>query len=346
VSNPLDQYVLLFLGSVITLITARISIFICSKFKIIDFPGRTPHAIHKDPRPLGGGIAISFSLAILLLVFLSEFSSEIYKIIIPSIIIFGFGLLDDIKGLDAPSKLFGQLVAVIFIIASGIRIQIFENTDFFITVIGAWAYWIDILITIIWVIGVTNAFNLTDSMDGVALGLAVIASAFFMLACIYSNQPNLATYSAMLLGICLGLSIYNFYPAQLFLGDSGAQLLGFQLSIIGMWYTPMVNINQNSSWFVPILVLGFPIFDTCLVFFSRVRKAVPFYKAQLDHTYHRLVSLGFPVTRAIYTIHFSAILLGWFGISLMYFPPLIANLAFFACVLTGFGLIAFFDHQR
>jgi UDP-GlcNAc:undecaprenyl-phosphate GlcNAc-1-phosphate transferase len=150
----------------------------------------------------------------------------------------------------------------------------------------------------------------------------------------------------MLLGIGLGLSIYNYYPAQLFLGDSGAQILGFQLSIIGIWYTPLVNINQNSSWFVPILVLGFPIFDTCLVFFSRLRKAIPFYKARLDHTYHRLVSLGFPVTRAIYTIHFSAILLGWFGISLMYFPPLIANFFFAACILAGFGLIAFFDFQR
>ena len=343
--SPLDQYVILLFGVIMALISGRISILLCQKNKIIDFPGRTPHAIHSVPQPLGGGIAIAISLAVILLLFRSEFNSEITKIIIPALIIFIFGLIDDKKGLSASLKFFGQLLGTILIIVSGVRIQIFENTTFFISLISIWAYWLDIFITLVWIIGITNAFNLTDSMDGVALGLANIASAFFLLACISSNQPQLATFSAMLLGIGLGLSLYNFYPARMFLGDSGAQMLGFILSIIGIWYTPLVSINQNSSWFVPILILGIPIFDTCLVFISRFRKKMPFYKANLDHTYHRLITAGLPISRAIYFIHFFAILLGWIGILLMYLLPLIANVLFGLCVFTAGGIITYLEFK-
>ena len=341
--SPLDQYVILLFGIILTLISGKISILLCQKNKIIDYPGRTSHAIHSIPQPLGGGIAIAISLAVLLLLFRPEFNNEITKIIIPALIIFIFGLIDDKKGLSASLKFLGQLLGTILIIISGIRVQIFESTAFFIPILSTWAYWLDIFITLIWIIGITNAFNLTDSMDGVALGLANIASAFFMLACISSNQPQLATFSAMLLGIGLGLSIYNFYPARMFLGDSGAQLLGFIISIIGIWYTPLVSVNQNSSWFVPILILGIPIFDTCLVFISRMIKKTPFYAANLDHTYHRLIAAGLPISRAIYLIHFFAILLGWVGISLMYLPPLIANILFMLCILTAGGIITYIE---
>jgi UDP-GlcNAc:undecaprenyl-phosphate/decaprenyl-phosphate GlcNAc-1-phosphate transferase len=205
--------------------------------------------------------------------------------------------------------------------------------------------WFDTALTLFWLIGVTNAMNMIDSMDGIAIGISGIAFVFFVLVTSLSGQVYLTEISIVLLGITAGIYFYNVTPARLFLGDSGSQTFGFIVAAIAMEYAP-VGLSPISSWFVPILLVGMPIFDTSLVVYSRMRRGLPIYQANLDHTYHRLVNLGFDGRRAVLTIHMIAILLSLVAFATFYLSPVIANMIFGMVILAGIVLIAFFDYHR
>jgi UDP-GlcNAc:undecaprenyl-phosphate GlcNAc-1-phosphate transferase len=202
--------------------------------------------------------------------------------------------------------------------------------------------WIDWIITIFWLVGITNAFNLIDSMDGLVVGTSGVALCFFLLATFEAEQTMLVRFSTLLLGICAGLYFYNAAPASLFLGDSGAQMIGFFMACLGILYSPP-NYPQGSSWFIPILLLGVPIFDTTLVVFSRLRRRKPIYQGDRSHTYHRLVLLGLETRKAVVVMHLAGIFLGCLAFVALSLPPWAANLAFGLTLLAGFALIIFFD---
>jgi UDP-GlcNAc:undecaprenyl-phosphate GlcNAc-1-phosphate transferase len=207
------------------------------------------------------------------------------------------------------------------------------------------AKWLDIALTLFWLIGVTNAMNMIDSMDGIAIGVSGIAFLFFVLVTSLSGQTNLTEISTILLGVSAGIYFYNVTPARLFLGDSGSQTLGFIVAAIAMEYAP-VGLAPTSSWFVPILLVGMPIFDTSLVVYSRIRRGLPVYRANLDHTYHRLVALGLDERRAVLTIHMTAILLSLVAFATFYLSPAVANLIFGMILLTGIVIILLFDYRK
>jgi UDP-GlcNAc:undecaprenyl-phosphate GlcNAc-1-phosphate transferase len=320
-------------GVLISFISAPLAIVIARRLKLIDVPGVSGHKRHNTPTPMAGGLVISFSI-ILMGLWLGWFSKQsILGILAGSIIIFLLGLMDDRIGFGAPQKLTGQVLATIVLILSGVRVQLFTNDI------------ANIAITSFWVIGIVNAFNFVDSMDGLALGLSGIGAAFFMLVTIESDQQNLAIFSAGLLGICIGVYFYNLSPAKTFLGDSGSQQLGFLLAAIGIAYNP-VDLPAISSWFVPIMVLGVPIFDTALVTFSRIRRGVPIYHAAWDHTYHRLCSLGLEPERAVFAMHLMAIVLGFSSFIALKTKPIIGNIIFGSSVLFGIALIAIFEFRK
>jgi len=341
----LNQYFLIFVGIIVSLLASRLAITIAKKYNIIDYPGRTSHGIHTTSTPLAGGMSIVISLFVILLVSELLFDHKIQIVFLSMLLVFIFGLIDDVRGLSALIKLCGQLIATAVIIFSGTRIGIFESPQFVLCGLGVWGYRLDIVLTMLWIVGLTNAFNLVDSMDGVSLGLATIVFTFLVLTSEESQDISLSLFAAAMAGIGLGLLFYNSYPAKVFLGDSGAQILGFVISVILINYSPVKSVNQNSSWFIPILLVAFPIFDTCLVFFSRIRRGKAFYKAHLDHTFHRLVKLGFEQHKAVQVIHLSAILLGSAAFFIIYLPPIFANLVFGMFVLLAGALIIWLDRK-
>jgi UDP-GlcNAc:undecaprenyl-phosphate GlcNAc-1-phosphate transferase len=148
----------------------------------------------------------------------------------------------------------------------------------------------------------------------------------------------------ILLGTCTGLYIFNITPARLFLGDSGAQVLGFMVAAIAMAYAP-VGLPPVTSWFVPILLLSIPIFDTTLVTFSRLRRKLPVYKANRDHTYHRLVALGMSPARAVMFIHLAAILIDCLAFVALSLSPLAANIIFGGVLLVGVAAISWLESR-
>jgi UDP-GlcNAc:undecaprenyl-phosphate GlcNAc-1-phosphate transferase len=331
-------------GVILTGLISPFMIRLACRVGLLDHPGVQSHKQHTKPIPLAGGLVILLVLLVLFFAFgLGKMS--LIGVFWPALIIFAFGLWDDFKRLSALQKLIGQVLGAMAVVLSGVSIQVFENSAFYIGGSPLIYVWLDRFLTVFWLVGVTNAFNLVDSMDGLALGLSGWALAFFMLVTYDSNQIALSMLTALLLGICLGLYFFNAPPAHLFLGDSGAQLLGFLLAVIAILYNPL-DRYQASSWFLPILLVGVPIFDTSLVFFSRLRRGKPVYQAGRDHTYHRLVALGIGTERAVQLMHLAALVLSCIAFIALGLPPLPANLLFATCLL--FAVLAFYylDHSQ
>ncbi len=343
----LDTYIftILPLTFLVTLGIGWLSIKVARRLNLIDQPGRAPHKQHLTPTPLAGGIALALTLFAGLLVSGLWREPEVRAIFFPALIVFGIGLWDDTRGLSATVKFSGQILATVLLMISGIYVQVFSSFPFS----AEWPQWLqnglNWGLTLLWVTGITNALNLVDSMDGLAVGLGGLAFGFFTLVTINSQQWLIAHLNALIVGVCLGLYFLNVSPARLFLGDSGAQTLGFILAAVAILYEPPAT-DQTSSWFVPILLLGVPIFDTMLVLFSRLRHGRPFYKGGLDHTYHRLVAWGLDANRAVLIMQIAALLLGCAAFVALSLSPLPANMIFLGCLLTGFIMMIIMDRGK
>lgn len=339
-------------GVLVALVLSPLAILITKRVGLLDIPGSAPHKKHLKPTPKAGGIALILSIIVLFLIIqlfdhdFSIFDKNISALLAAAGIIFLFGLWDDVKGLKVPYKLIGQILASVFLIAVNVHVHFLASLDRdVIHLSGITITLLDWGVTILWFVGITNALNFVDSMDGLAVGIAGIALAFFMLMALLSNQNILAIFSAGLMGICIGLYAFNIAPARLFLGDSGAQTLGFILAAVGMIYTPL-DLPQGSTWFVPIIMLGVPIFDATLVVISRILRHKPVFLADRTHTYHRLVGLGLDPNRAVLTIQIMTILLGLLAFLAESLSPIRATLIFFTVLLAGVILLIIFLRMK
>jgi UDP-GlcNAc:undecaprenyl-phosphate/decaprenyl-phosphate GlcNAc-1-phosphate transferase len=331
------------IGLILSLVLGQVAIWFARRVGLMDLPGALPHKQHKFPTPLAGGLTIVMTLLVSGLVFNLPMVKQLWTVLLPALIIFGVGLWDDFKRLPAWIKFIGQVIASILLIALGTYVQIIPAK--FLGLPGDANVIVNWLITFIWVIGMTNAFNFVDSMDGLLIGLSGIAVAFLVLVTLDSTQTSLLQLLTLLLGVCAGLFFYNLTPARLFIGDSGAQTIGFLLATVAILYTPQ-NYPQASSWFLPIVILGVPIFDMTLVVFSRLRRRLPVYHAARDHTYHRLAALGLDTSHAVAIIHLAAIALGCVAFIALNLEPLYANLLFAVVCLTGIAALFFLDREK
>ena len=218
-------------------------------------------------------------------------------ILIAATLVSLLGLLDDRRKLDVSIKLLGQLVAVLVLIAGGVFVQLPLPTA------------ANFLLTVLWVIGITNAFNLLDNMDGLSGGLAALAALSLGLLAFFEGQLWLASLAGALGGACLGFVLHNFEPARIFLGDGGSLFVGFMLAALGIEIRFFGN-TPRVTWMVPILILALPIFDTTLVVYSRLRRGLnPLTSPGRDHVSHRLVGLGMSRRGAVLTLWATAAIL-------------------------------------
>ena len=327
---------LIFLAGIFSLVLAPGLARAAAHFGVLDHPGSAPHKRHNRPVPLSGGWAIAVTVFLLALIDgLFVESEEVAAVLLASLIVFFWGIWDDARGLSAPLKLVGQVVPSLILMGVGIYVRLFDPPF----------EWLNWGITLVWLVGITNAYNFVDSMDGLATGLAGVAAAFFMLVTFDSDQLSLSLLSAILLGSCIGVFFYNSRPAHFFLGDAGAQWLGFVLAALAIVYDP-VGFLRTQSWFIPVLLVGVPVFDTTLVVVSRLRRGLPIYLARADHTYHRLVAFGMHSNRAVLLMHMIALLLGCLAFITLSLPPLLANSIYFFCMLSGGLAITLMDSKK
>ncbi len=319
------------------------AMLLAKRFNLMDIPGSAPHKAHAHPTPLAGGILLAVTLAVAALIFREWFTRELFVVFAGAAVVFLFGVWDDYKGLSAGPKLIGQLVAAGVLLSFGVQVH-------FLTVLfEAWhispaiAQFLNIVITLFWIIGITNAMNMIDSMDGIVAGLGGIAFACFLGATILAGQTALAVWSAVLLGICVGLYFWNNTASKFFLGDSGTQTIGFLLASFGIMYNPL-NRSPESSWIVPIMLLSIPIFDTTLVVLSRLRRKQAVGSGRRDHTYHRLIALGLSPRFAVLFTHTVAFIISCLAYLTLYLPPFAAIIFFLLTIL--FGLIGLLWLER
>ncbi len=271
--------------------------WVAARTDIVDRPaGRK---LHLQPVPLLGGAAIYLAFILALLLFGDRFYiSQLVGILIGATLVSFLGIWDDRQAIRPLLKLAGQLLAALTLIVTSVRIDLFPGAA------------LDIAITLLWVVGITNALNLLDNMDGLSGGIAAIAAGFFLLLATLSGQFLVGSLAAALLGACIGFLRYNFNPAQIFMGDAGSLFLGFVLSAVGIKLR-FLDRPYTVTWMIPILVLALPIFDTTLVFISRLRRGRnPFTTAGKDHISHRLVGRGWTHREAVMALYLVACVLG------------------------------------
>lgn len=331
----IELVMVLLIGSILlSSVLAWLSIKLAPEVGLMDIPGSAEHKNHPNPMPLVGGIVLMDTLLILLLISGMWRQPGVWAISISGMVIGLFGLLDDFIHLNATKKLLGQIFASVILIGLGVQVSFFDSPEFLFQVGSPFDQWLNILFTILWIITITNAFNFIDSMDGLAVGLSGVSAGFLLIISLITGQSELIFLSTIILGVCIALYIYNSHPASLFLGDSGAQLLGFLLAASAIYYNPQIA-TQSSSWFVPILLFSVPLFDMTLVIISRLRRGKKIHKASKDHTYHRLEQRGIPIHHAVLIMHSSSLILSMVGFLCLNLPPQFSNVIFGLVILLG-----------
>ena len=250
------------------------------------------------------------------------------------VLIFAVGLVDDVRGLTPGVKLAGQLLAAAVPIAAGLRVE-FVGDPF-----GGGLFQLGLLsypVTALWIVGFANVFNLIDGLDGLAAGVAGIAAASFLLLAIDMNMAVAAVMAAALIGACAGFLRYNFNPASIIMGDSGALTIGFALGCMSL--LGVMKSAAAITLVVPLLVIGVPVFDTGSAIIRRWRSGRPIQEADNGHIHHRLLHRGFSQRQTVLIIYVwsAALALGGYSMRLM---PMIARVVVFVFLAVLSGLMA------
>ncbi|MGF7430144.1 MraY family glycosyltransferase [Thermoanaerobacterium thermosaccharolyticum] len=273
------------------------------KIGAIDIP-KDKRRVHKKPVPLIGGLAIYLGTILSILLFLPKSETNL-GIIAGSTIIVVLGIFDDKFELKAKVKLLGQLLASFVVVLSGVRIDWLTNPfgDGMIN-IGVFA----IPLSIFWIVGITNAMNLIDGLDGLAAGIASISSGSLFVVSLLNGRYATALITAAVTGAALGFLPYNFNPAKIFMGDTGAMFLGFILSAVSI--EGAVKSAAAIAIAVPILALGVPVFDTTFAIIRRIANKKPIMEADKGHLHHRLLALGLTQKQAVFVMYGVSLFLG------------------------------------
>ena len=261
--------------------------------------------VHDHPIPRMGGLAIFLGFVLSVVLF-ADVTLQVRGILLGSLLVVIVGVIDDIVPLPAWLKFIIQIAAALIAVFHGVRIEIIANPNIF----GSAEYLIfgklAIPITVIWIVAVTNSVNLIDGLDGLAVGVSTIATVTMLVIALVVSDGNVALILAALAGACIGFMPYNLNPAELFMGDTGALLLGYVLatmSVVGLF-----KFFAIISFVVPFIVLGLPIFDTVFAFFRRLLRGQNPMKPDRKHFHHRLIDMGLSQKQAV------AILYGISGI--------------------------------
>ena len=276
--------------------------------ELVDQPGG--RKVHTMAVPRLGGIGIVSGIAAALLVetagelfwgwphVLLSGDGQVLGTVLGIAVIFAVGLVDDVRGMKAGVKLGGQILAALFPVMLGLRIEFFGNPFGEGTIpLGWWSY----PLTVIWLVAFANVFNLIDGLDGLAGGVAAISGASFLALAIVMHQSIAAILAVALIGGCLGFLRYNFNPASIYMGDSGSLSIGFVLGCVSL--TGVMKSAAAISLLAPLLIIGVPVFDTASAILRRSLHGRPIHEADNGHIHHRLLHRGFSVRQTVLVIY-------------------------------------------
>lgn len=276
------------------------------KFGFVDIP-KDERRMHKRPIPTIGGLAIFISF-VLVSLFVCQPSRQFLGMLAGALVIVVLGVVDDKYDLNAKLKLLVQIIAAAIPVSQGVVIRYISHPFGFLGVpylpLGVMA----VPVTIFWIVAIVNAVNFIDGLDGLSVGVCSISSLSMGIIALMLGQGNEAVILATLLGACLGFLPYNFNPAKIFMGDTGATFLGFMLACMAV--SGLFKLYAVISFVVPILVLGVPLFDICFACIRRLCHHVSPMHADRSHIHHRLIDSGFNQRQSVLILYVVASLMG------------------------------------
>jgi UDP-GlcNAc:undecaprenyl-phosphate/decaprenyl-phosphate GlcNAc-1-phosphate transferase len=327
-----------FLALVFSVLITPLLKLTAARLGIIDKPGF--RKIHNKPVAFMGGVAIYLSLVVTLLV-LGGLSRDLVGIGLCGLAFILFGLLD-----DAGAKMRARYkIGAHLLFAAGLVYFTGLHFNFFA---AAWLNW---TLTVCFITFMTNSMNMLDGMDGLDSGVAFLASGFFAVLAGNSGQQELMLIALAVMGATLGFLRYNFNHASIFLGEAGSTFLGFilavlaiKLNIYGLWNVALalqIERIQLISFFVPLIVLGIPIFDTYFVFASRFLHNIKFSQPGQDHSHHRIHLMGFSQRSTVLTLYVIQFVLGLLALAMVRadVQQFFALLAIVAVFFFGFTIV-------
>jgi UDP-GlcNAc:undecaprenyl-phosphate GlcNAc-1-phosphate transferase len=261
---------------------------------VVDNPDE--RRLNRRPIPRLGGLAIFMGILVPALAFL-DLSTEMRGILLGAAVACVVGAIDDFRGLAPVPKLAGQVLAAAIPAAFGVWID-----HFTLPFLGAVDVppWIGVPLTILWIVAVMNMVNFLDGMDGLASGVCAISGVTFAVIALSLGKVDAAVLSAIVAGACVGFLRHNFFPARIFMGDSGALVLGFTLASVSV--AGLLKTASTVVLFLPLLVLAVPIIDTSFVVLKRLKYRQPLSTADRSHLHHRFINIGFSQRRAALTM--------------------------------------------
>jgi len=286
--------------------------------------------IHEDPVPRLGGLAIFFGFIIPALLFL-ELTNEMKGVLVGASVITLFGAVDDLRGTSPLVKFSGQLIAAGCLVAYGVRVDYFT-----LPLIGSidLAPALAIPLTLLWVVALVNIVNFIDGMDGLAAGVCTIAAGTFAVIAISLGRPGAGILAAILAGTTLGFLRHNFFPASIFMGDSGSMLLGFVLAAVTVH--GVLKSVAAVTLVIPLLILGVPIFDLSFAILRRVKNRQSIFRPDRGHLHHRLFNIGFSQRKAVLVLYSWCTLMSSLALSMRFAPGFVTVIL--AAVAIGVSL--------
>ena len=288
---------MLVFGFLATVVLTPLSRVLAYRLGIVKAPVRS-RDLHTRTMPLLGGLAIFIAFALALLLFSPQrWLAELLAILLGTTLVGAIGLLDDRYSLPWWLRLLVMASAALILIANNIQIRLFHED------------WLDIPLTILWVLTLVNALNFMDNMDGLSAGAAAICAGTITIIAYSQGQFLVSALAASLTGSALGFLVFNFYPSSSFMGDMGAYVLGFVLAVSAIKLT-FSNQPLSVSWMVPLFALGLPLFDIFLVVFTRLVEGRSPWQGGRDHSSHRLMAAGLGQRQTLLLLYVMAVALG------------------------------------
>lgn len=309
-------------------------------FKIGSFAVPNHRTMHTAPTSTGGGMAIFLGFLAAFL-FINRMSPLIIGYILSTFIIVILGIFDDILDLTALPKFIVQSLAAFILIYFGVQIDV----GLILRGHVAGFAFLSIPLTYFWIIGITNAINLIDGLDGLAAGVSTIAAFTISVVAFLNGQLTVAVLALIVAFAALGFLPHNF-RSQIFMGDTGAMFLGFSLAALSVMGS--VKLAAAFTLFVPVMILAIPIFDTIFAILRRIVNRRPIYEGDRKHLHHRLVEMGLTPFQVVIVIYFLSLLFGGMAILSATLPPRQGYVLFAATLLLvvfgGWGLVIW--HQK
>ena len=264
----------------------------------LDSPGE--RKVHRKVMPRLGGAAIFAAYLLTVLLFV-DISREIQGLLLSGFMILSLGIIDDIRGISPRLKLAGQVLAALVAVYFGVKITFVDNPFDGLIRLGV----MTIPISVLWMVGVTNALNLIDGLDGLATGVSAIALLAFSVIALTIGQTAVSMMSFALAACLFAFLHFNFFPAKIFLGDSGSMFLGFSIASLAI-YGLLKGVTMI-AFIIPVIILGVPIFDTAFAIVRRYLQKTPIFQADKKHIHHKLLSYGFSHRQVVMIIYLVSI---------------------------------------